>query len=607
MALRPWVLSALLFGCAESTTLSTSDARGQGAFDSSDSAIDVGDATDSDRTTNASDAGFAADAAALDAMERDAEPADAGECPPPPVTDFSCGSSESCPGGTCVFGLCIGPRLDPDRWLSCGDGVCDRCEVERCPADCGPAPAVEGAMGYDDGRTFTLWIHGFSNKSPEEMKHKVYGAEQGCPEILELAGPLLTAAPCGDTPGGSTDPTQWSSIEYYGGVPDTWLSPADVREIERHPWDGTRTLHRYALIVAKFIRHKLVQSGAEHVNVACHSMGCLVTRYVIENDIEGLATERRIVRWFTSAGVLGGARLAYLYNNPAIQDGADAIGLALSDFAVMNPDFVSDHAAVWDHRLHEANHPRMAGILIHHIGGTDPHIREALGIPLLDLNNPDDEPNDGIMFTSDEYFWSQAPEASATSTSGEHIAATHSYTHEYHMKVPDTDAAVVLAAASLFHRRKVFVTLEELELLEDGESHGPFDGQHGDPPAELSMEVRARFDPYVESRLGRSVIVHEDTVDHRTSTVLTQAAGSVSMPRQLLFAGPVFDEMTSLRLEADVVEVDWYPRFGVRESLLTQTQALGGFRGDVPLADGEHVFESAAVRGRIRVRMVSLY
>ena len=54
-----------------------------------------------------------------------------------------------------------------------------------------------------------------------------------------------------------------------------------------------------------------------------------------------------------------------------------------------------------------------------------------------------------------------------------------------HMNLPKTDAAALLAAAKLFHRRRVVVTLQTIELFDDREHHQPFDGEHGAPPAEV--------------------------------------------------------------------------------------------------------------------------
>ena len=54
---------------------------------------------------------------------------------------------------------------------------------------------------------------------------------------------------------------------------------------------------RYAAIVGKYARYVMQRSGAEGVNLTCHSMGCLISHYIIENDVEKLASEGKIRRW----------------------------------------------------------------------------------------------------------------------------------------------------------------------------------------------------------------------------------------------------------------------------------------------------------------------
>jgi hypothetical protein len=537
------------------------------------------------------------------------EATDAGpDCPQEPVFDYTCTADKpaTCPGGICALGFCIGPKLEPDRWAACGNGTCDPCETS-CPADCGPAPAMTGKKEYVNQTTLTVWVHGFSNKSPEDMKTDMYGRDRGCPDILESLAPLGIQGPCGDTAEGSVAPNQFSKVEYYGGVPDKWLSEADVAEIEQYSWDGKDTLRRYALIVAKFLRHKLTVSGATHIAVACHSMGCLVTRYVIEHDLEHLASENRFTRWFTSAAVLAGARLARLYDNPEVQSAAKLINLELSDFVVMNPDFVQDTVAVWDHKLWEGNSPLYRGMILHHVGGTDPKIEEALGIALLDLNNPENLPNDGIMYTEDEYFHAMAPGASLVTPSGKVMGATHSLVHAYHMAVPDTDAAMILCGATLYGRRKVLVTLSELALKKDREAHGLFDSEHGTPPAEVSFQAEVRYNPYIAKAFGKDIVVHEDTVEFRSAPVFVQTEGTTLKPGIRVFEGPVYDAMDEFRLDFKLLEVDWYPRFQVQEWVFDIHESLADFHGQVPVKDHEIPFESEYAKGRMTVEVVEQY
>ena len=172
--------------------------------------------------------------------------------------DYTCDPQDesTCPGGFCILGMCIGPVLDTDRWDECGNGACDTCETaENCPVDCGSAPQMSGSKEYDNATTITVWVHGFYNKSPDEMQSMVYGQTDGCGGLLEDMGSFGVSLTCGDTPQTETLPDQGIGVEYYGGVPAAWLSQEDIDEIEQYSYEGTSALQRYGLIVAKFIRH----------------------------------------------------------------------------------------------------------------------------------------------------------------------------------------------------------------------------------------------------------------------------------------------------------------------------------------------------------------
>lgn len=543
---------------------------------------------------------------ASDAGPEDLPPPD---CGPPETADWTCDPEQpsSCPGGLCVYGMCLAPVMDPDRWAACGDGTCDPCEFS-CPADCGPFPTFTGAKDYDNDTTITVWVHGFTVESPDDMKKGTYAKDRSCSgEVFETLRLFGVDRPCGDTPEGDASPGQFAKIEYFGEIPPAWMSQADADEVASLPWDGPTALRRYALILAKFLRHKMAVSGATHVNLTCHSFGCLIIRTLIEHDLEGLASGNHLVRWVTSAGVIAGARLARWSTNPNVVTVADLIGIRMYDFVVMNPDFVMDEVAAWDHRNHEGNSPYFGGMLIHHLAGTDPEVKPALNLKLLDLLNPDQEPNDGIMFTLDEFFHDQRPPGVLVPPDGLPLPSTRSYVHAYHEDVAETEAMGVLATAGLFHRRKVIVRLAEIQLKKDRESHGLFDGEHGQPPAEVALDVAVRYASRVQDVLGHAVLVHESRLDHRTPEVIAQERGTTLAPNARVFEGPVLDEMDSVRLDLTVLEVDWYPRFHIQEWAFDTDQGLASFHGDVPLHDGTIPFESEYARCVLDVRVVDLY
>ena len=534
------------------------------------------------------------------------------ECSEDEFFSYICDSAkpETCPGGMCVGRYCIGPTLDQDRWKDCGDKHCDPCEgAEACPADCGKPINWSGEKVYHNDTTITIWVHGFSNNSPDELAQRVYGEATGCGGLIEDMRGFGVTIPCGDTPERAALPNNGIKVEYYGGVPAEWLTPEQIAEIEAYPYEGPTALQRYGLIVAKFIRWRLNISGATHVNMSCHSMGCYITRYIIENNLENLAAENRFVRWFTSAGVISGARLARLYDNPAVREGAELIGLQLNDFVIMNPDFAMDHAAAWDHKLRMADSPYLKEMLIHHVGATDPRIAEALNITLLDLNNPGDEPNDGIMYTLDEYFHSQPDALAPKALSGKAVPPTHSYVHVDHMTCPDTETFMALGAAGLFHSRKVIITLKSITLKKDLENHELFDGQDGKPPAEITAEVEVRYNPYLKDTFGKDVLISDDKIDYRSPEVFTQGQGSTVTPNYIVFSGPIYDDMQELYLKMNLLEVDSYKRFGVSEMGITfdPDDELISYDGQVALQNAVLTRENENVKIELEVRVEKFY
>lgn len=597
-----------------------------GAADQTDAAAssDSASATDAIAVTDAveaTDAAAQADAPApvdtvpvdtvpVDTVPADTAIADAG-CPPVETYSYTCDPAvpATCPGGACVFGVCIGPQLDPTRWDACGNGSCEACET-GCPADCGPAFTAGSGKQYTGDKTITVWVHGFSNQGPDKLKQLTYGSDKGCGDVLGMIQQFGVARPCGTDAGKGKDPNQLIAVEYYGENPPGWMTQQEIAEVEQYPFSGGPLgLQRYALITAKFARYKMEQSGATHVQFACHSMGCLITRQLIETDLEGLASSGKIVRWFTSTGVVAGARLSRLFNNDTVQQASKTIGLELSDFILMNPDYVWDTTAVWDHKLHEANNPHFGGVLMHHVGATDPKIAQALNIQLLDLLGGGNEANDGIMYTDDMYFHDQAEQVAFKALSGEAVRPGLTLVHADHMTCPETEPTGVLATAALFHRRKVEIKLAKLELKNDLEKDNLLDfSQEGDAPAEVSVEVGVRFNPYIKDTFGKNVLVHDSRLAQRTAPLWQQTQGTTSQPGTVLFQGPVFDQMTSLNLQVAVVEVDNYPAKKILENIGDPSDDLVTWQGAVPLTDG-HTWTatSANAVATFAVRVFEMY
>ncbi len=557
-----------------------------------------------------------ADASGTDASA-DVPAGDVG-CTIPPPFNYACvtGAIDDCStsGGACILGLCLAPKEDPHRWDNCGDGTCEPCEHD-CPVDCGSAPTMTGARDLSGDKTISIWVHGFSNQGADKLKALTYGTVSGCGDVLQNTQQFGNLRVCADLPGNDADPNQLVAMEYYGANPPPWMTKQDIADVEKYPYSGGPTgLQRYATILAKFVKWRMTVTGAQHVNMACHSMGCLITREMIENNYEGLAAAQVFSRWFTATGVVDGAQLAWLFNNPTLQKTATQIGLELSDFILMNPDYVWDNAPWWDHKLYDANNPLFKGMLIHHVGATDPRIQQAFNIQLLDvLNVSKNDPNDGIMYTEDEYFHDQDPAVAARSLAGDAVKPTLSYVYADHMVCPGTLNTAVNATTALFHHRKVVITVDSFQLLIDRENHTPFDGEYGTPPAEVVVESETRFTPYLTTAfpaVTQDIIISNDKVAYRTAQMWQQNQGDTTNPHVIVYSGAVFDDQTDLHLDVWLNEADTYPHAGVNELPLDlkATEPLVDFHGQVPLVDNS-TFSASTKYGNVtfRVRVFTMY
>ncbi len=561
------------------------------------------DASPLDATPDAAPPPDATRDAAADAAEPDAKPPipDAEvECPEREPYDYTCDAEDeaTCPGGICLFGGCIGPVVDQARWEDCGDGQCAPCE--ECPADCEAPPAFMGEKVYDNDTTISVELHGFNVVNAEDFDETVYGEARGGGDALlrRFHPELLQGREHPEAP------NQVVGVEYYGGTPAEWLSPEQIELIESFDVRTNEALARYAHVAAFFIRHRMALSGATHVNLFCHSMGCHVSRYLIEHDLEGLASGNHIVRWVTQAGVVAGARLARLFDNPVVRDIAEGLQLNTSDFIHMHPDYVREHTAIWDHQLHRAGNPLLGGVLMHHLVATNPAVSATADlVRLLDLNNPEDEPNDGIQYSLDEYFHEQPEALRFRTLAGEALMPTRSYLFIDHLEIGDTEGANALIAAGLFARRKVYLTVRDIELRSDREGDDVLDfEEQGRAPAEIAVQSVIRY-----PRPDGNVVVGEQRVEHRSPEIFHLREGRPIDADYRIFEAPVFDDMQTLGVQLDLLEVDFYPRFGVREWALDIHESLGGLHADLPLEDGRHVIDTEYVRAEIELRVVELY
>jgi len=194
--------------------------------------------------------------------------------------------------------------------------------------DTTPAPVSSATSGpVDPATTVTVVAGGFSPSGAASSA--AYGVDDVSPIIegiaVKLGVPSSTTSPLA--------PNQVTEVAYYGSQAPAYYTAADLAEVDA----AERGAPRYALIVAKHIREVIRRSGARHVNLVGASFGGVITRTIIEHDLEGLASGGWIVRWLTLEGTAGGVWVATrVANDPTLAAAARLIAPDPSDVATMS-------------------------------------------------------------------------------------------------------------------------------------------------------------------------------------------------------------------------------------------------------------------------------
>jgi hypothetical protein len=237
------------------------------------------------------------------------------------------------------------------------------------------------AANYNPATTLVVYIHGHDPNG--YMSTGTFGDE-----FTAEAYMLATFANALGAPMAADDPTAPNSVgatTYYGSEPPDYYDAADIAE------DAALSdvfVHRYALRLAKYIRHRLEDHATTATGVALMSgsFGTEVSRYMIEHDLLGLASSEKIVRWVPVVGMVQGA---YAAGFPElIRDLLDESPEADE----MSWDWVTNNISP----RQTLNTALYGPMLITQFVGT----ADTTGYLTFIAN----EPNDSILLCTDEYF-----------------------------------------------------------------------------------------------------------------------------------------------------------------------------------------------------------
>ncbi len=409
----------------------------------------------------------------------------------------------------------------------------------------GLAPKA-AAASYDPNRTATIYVHGFETAGVD--RHGVYGEdlqEALMDSVAALMG-LPTVSGTGPLP-----PNVVSGTTYYGDTPPSYYSPSDLAEIDQvtAQWGGG--VPRYALIVAKYARRILERSGAQQVNFVSGSFGSLVVRWLIEQDVEGLAGEGKIARWLTAEGLLGGNWAA---SRDELVDFLNFLDPLPIDVEHMSYDWITAH-------LHaprtQADHPFYAGILIGEFGSTDDSYNDG-ALSALMATYGEYQPNDGVQALADTYFHEVTAQSRLLG-----LPPTTGLFHVDHYSLADHKGAWVQAASFITQKRRVTVLMTSARVSDLHEPQLPFWDWR---PAEVVFQSQV-YSPAAQARWGiaapLSTVGKEGTV---APLRRYNSNGETQSFTQPVFDGFVLAEETQLGLELHAEEIDYDPGYGVFET-----------------------------------------
>jgi hypothetical protein len=431
-------------------------------------------------------------------------------------------------------------------------------------------PSV-AAGSHDPRTTITIFIPGFQ---PDGESHQgVFGDDVPEPLLEEIAA--LVGLPTINDPLNATIPNVVTSTSYYGDTAPSYYTAQDQAELDvvTAEWGGG--VPRYALIVAKYARYAMERAGAEQVNFLSASFGSFVTRWLIEKDSDGLASEGRIARWLSYEGVTNGSWVATkdeliqlwkLFDTPPI------------DVAQMDYGWIE--ANLHSPRIEGAS-PFYSSILIgQHASTKDDANNGALTTAMLVWD--EFQPNDGVQGVKDMSFATMTPSSLFL---GRMPAV--SYFHVNHYGLEMHEGAWVNAVMFLTGRRRVTVTMTRARVYN---MHEPDDFPWDWTPAEILFESRV-FSPDVANRWG---IADPLSSRHRdgASTPIRRfdANGEEQFFSHLLFDDFVLETETSLNVELWSEDIDYDLRYGVVEPLGDSYNSLGGGWINVPITPGTYAF-----------------
>ncbi len=457
---------------------------------------------------------------------------------------------------------------------------------------------VDSNKTHNPNDTVTVYVHGFSSHGAGESD-TVYGTDIYESFMDDI--PTFLGLPTINNPEDVNKTNVFAATGYYGDTPPSYYTEQDIADVEAVTEEFGGGIPRYALIVAKYAKHLMERTGAKQVNFIGASMGGLVTRYLIEKNVEGLAADKKIARWLTLEGVVNGnyaaskddlLKIVELFEEPNI------------DVEHMHYDWIEENIA---QGRRTATSPYYKDILIGHETSTRDDLMDHALTWLL-VANGQYQPNDAYQVVKDTYFEDVQEDVRFMGQ-----LPAHSYFHENHLSLKDNKGVWAEIGTFLTSNKRVKVTLTKAKIFDKHDTDKKVSifghtvvSEINEAEIVFSSKIHS---PEVERRWKISDEISELTINGAVPKIVKyEHSGDENVVNQVLFDDLVLENETELQLDLVVNEIDQDFRYGVKENPLKTVDRDYDFVGSssvmIPLKEGTYAFENKDYTYEVKVEMV---
>ena len=423
-------------------------------------------------------------------------------------------------------------------------------------------------------QTATIVVRGFDKDGASH--HGVYGSDMAEDTVTHLAAtvglPTADVAPLA--------PNQVAYANYYGDTPPPYYTSQDIADVAAVTATYGGGVPRYALITAKYAKEVMRRSGAKQITLFGVSMGGLVSRWIVEKDVEGLVSSGKIARWIIVEGVVGGNWIASEGGSSLRDFMKDTLDLDPIDLEHMSYSWIETHI---HNPSTQADNPLLGLIPIHiWIPSDDNYNNYALTLAAQ-------KPNDGVQLLRDTFFQGLSAQSKYMG-----LWPTRSCVHATHESSKDHQGLRAGIAADLFGRRRITITLGDVYIKNSKERSSLGNGEYV-----FGVSV---YSPRAQTLYGITAPIHEYRYDDTNFPYYRLPAQTTSTLNAIWFDDMILPGETQLVLKTNTKEIDYDLLYGINEDITNAYDDLSDTTITVSTQSaGEYIIDTSDWRGTVKV------